>query len=320
MRLFLLLSVVAVLVTAALAWSKEDHEIFDLVSALEAAEGKGTTFYSWLDIPSTASSTEISRAYRKKSIQLHPDKNPGVKGAHERFSRLGVIAKILRDAEGRKRYDFFYKNGVPRWRGTGYYYSRFRPGLGTVLIFLTILTSALQYVVQSLNYKRDKKRVEEIVGQARSAAWGNKLTPGEGQRKVKINLGGKPRVDEDGNLIPGRMVDMVVEGSDVFFLDSDGSLHIVDDSTAIPPAIRRTWFVLLVTNLWDKYVPQRKSTEEGTAGTDEDDIDESQSGTEGSGTVTPKEGVNGVASRPGSGRGAATTMAGGRRRKAVRKK
>ena len=27
------------------------------------------------------------------------------------------------------RYDFFYKNGVPRWRGTGYYYSRFRPGL-----------------------------------------------------------------------------------------------------------------------------------------------------------------------------------------------
>ncbi len=27
-------------------------------------------------------------------------------------------------------YDFFYKNGVPVWRGTGYYYSRFRPGLG----------------------------------------------------------------------------------------------------------------------------------------------------------------------------------------------
>ena len=28
------------------------------------------------------------------------------------------------------RYDFFYKNGLPKWRGTGYYYSRFRPGLG----------------------------------------------------------------------------------------------------------------------------------------------------------------------------------------------
>lgn len=27
------------------------------------------------------------------------------------------------------RYDHFYKNGVPRWRGTGYYYSRWRPGM-----------------------------------------------------------------------------------------------------------------------------------------------------------------------------------------------
>lgn len=33
-----------------------------------------------------------------------PDKNPGVKGAHDRFARLGVVSKILRDAEGRKRY------------------------------------------------------------------------------------------------------------------------------------------------------------------------------------------------------------------------
>lgn len=32
-----------------------------------------------------------------------PDKNPDVKGIHERFARLGVIAAILRDSEGRKR-------------------------------------------------------------------------------------------------------------------------------------------------------------------------------------------------------------------------
>ena len=68
---------------------QEDHEIFDLVSALEAAEGvfstslvcvhvrhvaslvgKGTTFYSWLDVPHTASTSEISKAYRKNSLQL----------------------------------------------------------------------------------------------------------------------------------------------------------------------------------------------------------------------------------------------------------
>ncbi|KAI0347267.1 DnaJ-domain-containing protein [Trametopsis cervina] len=317
MRFFLLLTFVAVLVTAVVAWTKEDHEIFDLVSALEASEGKGTTFYSWLDVPSTASSTDISKAYRKKSIQLHPDKNPGVKGAHERFSRLGVIVKILRDKEGRERYDFFYKNGVPKWRGTGYYYSRFRPGLGTVFAFLTLLTSALQYLVQRLTYKRDVQRVEQIIGQARSAAWGNKLTPGEGQRKVKVNLGGGGRFDEDGNPLSGRWVDMVVEGNDVFFLDSDGSLHPVDESTAIPPSIRRTWFVSLVTGLYVKFAA-KKSADEASPEVDEDDIDESASGTEGpgSGTVTPKDGT-GV--KP-TGRAAATSMAGGRRRKVVRKK
>ena len=32
--------------------------------------GKGTTFYSWLDVPSTATTAEIARAYRKKSIQI----------------------------------------------------------------------------------------------------------------------------------------------------------------------------------------------------------------------------------------------------------
>ncbi|KAI0686431.1 DnaJ-domain-containing protein [Cytidiella melzeri] len=319
MRLFFFCTFIAVLVTTALAWTKEDHEIFDLVSALEASEGKGTTFYSWLDVSSSATSSDISKAYRKKSIQLHPDKNPGVTGAHDRFSRLGVIAKILRDGEARKRYDFFYKNGVPRWRGTGYYYSRFRPGLGTVFVFLTLLTSALQYVVQSINYKRDLQRVEKIVGQARSAAWGNKLTPGEGQRKVKVNLGGGSRYDAEGNPLQGRWVDMVVDGNDVFFVDSDGSLHPVDNSTAIPPSVRRTWFVSLVTSCWEKHIPSRKSTGAGSAKGDQEDNGESQSGTEGpgSGTVTPKEGANGSKS---GGRAAATSMAGGRRRKAVRKK
>ena len=88
--------------------------------------GKGTTFYSWLDVASTATTAEVSKAYRKKSIQLQyvnlfrssdacvaltndfdvaasPDKNPGVVGIHERFARLGVIAAILRNPESRKR-------------------------------------------------------------------------------------------------------------------------------------------------------------------------------------------------------------------------
>lgn len=36
--------------------------------------------------------------------------------------------------------------------------------------------------------------------------------------QVKINLGGGPRADEDGRVVPGKMIDMVVEGSDVYLV------------------------------------------------------------------------------------------------------
>lgn len=157
------------------------------------------------------------------------------------------------------RYDFFYKNGVPRWRGTGYYYSRFRPGLGvcifnlyvpfittkglilqSVFVFLTIVTSGLQYIIQGMNYKRDLQRIEDIISRARSAAWGPKLVPVPGKRKVssapqrlldshplkrlivqvRVALG--PGKDEDGNT-DSKQLDMVVDGQDVFIVR--GSSH-----------------------------------------------------------------------------------------------
>lgn len=244
-----------------------------------------------------------------------------MKGAQERFSRLGVVSKILRESESRKRYDFFYKNGVPKWRGTGYYYARFRPGLSAVFVFLIILTSGMQYLVQRLNYSRDLARVQSIIQQAKSAAWGNKLqVPApEGRRKVKVPLGGPAKYDEDGNLISGRAIDMVVEGNDVFFLEPDGSLTLLDESTAVPPSVKRTWFLGLIGNLVSK-VTKRESSDSVDKDLEDEDRDESQtedgtagstSDAPGSGTVTPKDGKGG--------RGAAT-MAGGRRRKAVRKR
>ncbi|THH32944.1 hypothetical protein EUX98_g1297 [Antrodiella citrinella] len=312
MRFLNLFFVLAALLAGVLAWDKLDHEIFDLVSALEGAEGKGTTFYSWLDVPSTATTSEIAKAYRKKSVQLHPDKNQGLKNAHDRFSRLGVVSKILRDPETRKRYDFFYKNGVPKWRGTGYYYSRFRPGLGFVFMFLVLITSGMQYLVQRLNYRRDLERVEWIIQQAKSAAWGSKMIPGEGQRKVKVNLGG-----EDGNASGSKWIDLVVEGDEVFMVDSDGGLLPVDSSSAVAPSLASTWFLSVIASLYTKAVKRGDTGTEDQIASEADGEDGEISGTDstpGSGTSTPKDG------RSGKARAAVATMGGGRRRKAVRKR
>jgi len=300
MRILSIWAVFAMLVAMAYAWTKEDHEIFDLVSGVEASEGKGTNFYSWLDVSSTASSAEIGKAYRRKSMVLHPDKNPGVKGISERFARLGVVAQILRNSESRERYDFFYKNGVPTWRGTGYYYSRFRPGLGSVFVFLVILTSGLQYMVQKMNYNSDMKRIQDFVKRAQEKAWGPSLVPLEGRRKVRVPVG-KSRYDSEGELVQGKMLEMVVDPGAVYILDADGELLPLDATATTKPTISGTWPATLASSLVravlqrggrgrDKptgpgeeevdTAPERESSEEGT----ESDAISSQAG---SGAQTP---------------------------------
>jgi len=304
MRAILLFALLAALFSAVLAWEKEDHEIFDLVSAIEASEGKGTTFYSWLDVPSTATTPEIAKAYRKKSMILHPDKNPNDKTIQDRFSRLGVVSTILRNKESRERYDFFYKNGVPKWRGTGYYYSRFRPGLGSVLVFLVLVTSGFHYIVQHLNFRTDLERIDRFVKEAQLAAWGPKLVPIEGQRKVKVNLAGSQRANE------GRLIDMIVDAKNVYILDGSGEMHLLDASTANRPDITNTWFLALMRSLYYRVLDRVSPSREHASPEPEDDGNESSttaSEAPGSGTVTPKE-------------GRAAGPAGGKRKRATRKR
>ena len=78
------------------------------------------------------------------------------------------------------------------------------------------MTSVLQYVVQNITYKKDLARIELIVRRARSAAWGPKLVPINGQRKVKVNLGDDH--DEDGDVVGTKHLDMIVDESDVYLV------------------------------------------------------------------------------------------------------
>ncbi|KAI9636658.1 uncharacterized protein MKK02DRAFT_45364 [Dioszegia hungarica] len=243
------LSIIFVLFGLAAAWTKEDHEIFDLVSALELSEGKGTTFYSLLNIDSNANQAAITKAYRKKSMQMHPDKNPGVKNIQERFARLGVITAILRSPESRERYNFFYKNGVPKWRGTGYYYQRFRPTLFHTLVFIAFLTSLAHLLVMRLNYNKDRARVAYFERSARAAAGSTKEKAGAaaGQRRRKVKV---PMVE--GNEGAG-VLELVVEGDNVFLPHEDGSQTPLSD-LATPPGLTRVWPVRLSLSLANRAV------------------------------------------------------------------
>lgn len=167
----------------AYGWSKEDHEIFRIRDELELHEGEGVTFYDFVGVKNgpAASLEDINKAYRKTSARIHPDKfkpNKSAtraqqaaerKKASERFTRLGLIANILRGPM-RDRYDHFLKNGFPKWRGTGYYYARFRPGIGSVLFFIYLVAGAAHYVVLSLTAKRQREFMANVIREVRQAA------------------------------------------------------------------------------------------------------------------------------------------------------
>lgn len=172
-----------------------------------------------------------------------------------------MIHKILRD-ERRDRYDHFLSKGFPKWRGTGYYYSRFRPNLLMVLALLLILSVAVEHTVRVYNFRVSQKRIDNLRRSALALAWGAWFqTPKDAaqgtkpksvpaQKKVRVPLhgfadmppappasavtAGHVNWDEEGQKVrqaitaprPAsdavRMVDMMVFG--------DGSMAVVDES------------------------------------------------------------------------------------------
>lgn len=64
-------------------------------------------YYEILGVSKGASSAEIKKAYRKKAIEHHPDKNPGDAKAEEMFKKAAEAYEILSDSDKRAKYDQF---------------------------------------------------------------------------------------------------------------------------------------------------------------------------------------------------------------------
>lgn len=69
-------------------------------------------YYDVLGVGRSASPEDIKKAYRKKAVEFHPDKNPGNQEAEAKFKEVSEAYQILSDPNKKARYDRFGHAGV----------------------------------------------------------------------------------------------------------------------------------------------------------------------------------------------------------------
>lgn len=76
-------------------------------------------YYELLGVSRTASDAEIKKAYRKKAMKYHPDRNPNDAKAEANFKKVSEAYEVLSDSTKREQYNRFGHEGVKSAFGPG---------------------------------------------------------------------------------------------------------------------------------------------------------------------------------------------------------
>ena len=76
-------------------------------------------YYQTLGIEKNSSESEIKKAYRKKAMKYHPDRNPDDKSSENKFKEAKEAYEILSDPQTRNTYDQFGHAGINSQGGMG---------------------------------------------------------------------------------------------------------------------------------------------------------------------------------------------------------
>jgi molecular chaperone DnaJ len=69
-------------------------------------------YYDLLGVSKSASADDIKKAYKKKALKYHPDRNKGDKESEDMFKKVSQAYEVLSDPEKRQIYDQFGEDGL----------------------------------------------------------------------------------------------------------------------------------------------------------------------------------------------------------------
>ena len=76
-------------------------------------------YYDILGVSKGATNSEIKKAYRKKAIEFHPDKNPGDSSSEEKFKNAAEAYEVLGDPDKKAKYDQYGHSAFDGSQGFG---------------------------------------------------------------------------------------------------------------------------------------------------------------------------------------------------------
>ncbi|XP_071477537.1 dnaJ homolog subfamily C member 1-like [Diadema antillarum] len=186
--------IIAFLLRPAQAWDSADLELFDLVEEVQQ------NFYDVLGLDQNASPAEIRRAYRRLTLQHHPDKNKE-EDAEEKFRMLVAVSEVLRDEERRKKYDEILEHGLPDWRQPVFYYRRVRKmGLLELTMLLSGILTVGHYLVLWSMYFERKLELEALIKPKRIKK--SKKVNRQASSQVTSEPAATPSPEDDPTFVP----------------------------------------------------------------------------------------------------------------------
>lgn len=103
--------------------------LFLIVALLTLSVLAGKDYYNLLGVSRDASEKELKKAFRKKSLQYHPDRNHEP-DANDRFIEISNAYDVLKDPQKKQIYDLYGEEGLKQGNPTGSSGSQFRGSAG----------------------------------------------------------------------------------------------------------------------------------------------------------------------------------------------